>query len=86
MPSADGQAALIRDVYATARLDMADTQYIESHGTWTKFDNPIECRAIYETLGEHASPQRKLVLGSVKPNIISFASSSLVKYANKYFR
>ncbi|KAL6154334.1 Type I Iterative PKS [Exserohilum turcicum] len=38
-------------------------------GTGTKVGDPIECRAIYETLGKRASPNRKLILGSVKPNI-----------------
>lgn len=38
-------------------------------GTGTKVGDPIECRAIYETLGKRASPNRKLILGSVKPNV-----------------
>ncbi|PSN64199.1 beta-ketoacyl synthase domain-containing protein [Corynespora cassiicola Philippines] len=69
MPSSEAQARLIRDVYAAAGLGLADTQYIEAHGTGTKVGDPIECRAIYETLGKCASVNRKLILGSVKPNI-----------------
>ncbi|TDZ14445.1 Highly reducing polyketide synthase ZEA2 [Colletotrichum orbiculare MAFF 240422] len=69
MPSAAAQAALIRDVYAAAGLDMSETQYVEAHGTGTKVGDPVEARAIYETLGRSARPGKKVILGSVKPNI-----------------
>ncbi|KAK1561623.1 LOW QUALITY PROTEIN: beta-ketoacyl synthase domain-containing protein [Colletotrichum navitas] len=69
MPSAEFQAALIREVYRKADLDMADTQLVECHGTGTKVGDPIETKAIYETLGRKKSHAQPLVIGSVKPNI-----------------
>ncbi|KAK2051610.1 beta-ketoacyl synthase domain-containing protein [Colletotrichum caudatum] len=69
MPSSESQAALIRDVYESAGLDMSDTQFVECHGTGTKAGDPIETRAIYETLGKSASSSQPLIIGSVKPSI-----------------
>lgn len=69
LPSVDAQAALIRDVYSNFGLDMESTQFVECHGTGTKAGDPVEVRAIHETLGLKASGSRKLIVGSVKPNI-----------------
>ncbi|KAK6206411.1 beta-ketoacyl synthase domain-containing protein [Colletotrichum tabaci] len=69
MPSSESQASLIREIYQKAELDMGDTQFVECHGTGTKAGDPIETRAIYETLGRKASSTKPLVIGSVKPNI-----------------
>ncbi|KAK8023204.1 polyketide synthase [Apiospora marii] len=69
MPSMDAQAALIKYVYESNGLDFASTQYVEAHGTGTKAGDPIEAEAIYRTIGQGASPKRKLWIGSVKPNI-----------------
>jgi zearalenone synthase (highly reducing iterative type I polyketide synthase) len=69
LPSATAQAALIRDVYKASGLDMDSTQYVECHGTGTKVGDPIEVQAIHETLGQTATPSRRLIIGSVKPNI-----------------
>ncbi|GJC89470.1 highly reducing polyketide synthase ZEA2 [Colletotrichum liriopes] len=69
MPSSETQASLIREIYQKAELDMSDTQFVECHGTGTKAGDPIETRAIYETLGRKASSFKPLVIGSVKPNI-----------------
>ncbi|KAK8134345.1 Reducing polyketide synthase hmp8 [Apiospora sp. TS-2023a] len=69
MPSMEAQAALIKYVYESNGLDFASTQYVEAHGTGTKAGDPIEAEAIYRTIGQGASPKRKLWIGSVKPNI-----------------
>ncbi|KAK1749579.1 beta-ketoacyl synthase domain-containing protein [Echria macrotheca] len=71
LPSADAQASLIRDVYARAGLSMGETQYVECHGTGTKAGDPIELRAIGETIGQAVATRkgRCLIVGSVKPNI-----------------
>lgn len=69
LPSVDAQAALIRDVYKNFGLDMESTQFVECHGTGTKAGDPVEVRAIHETLGLKANAARKLIVGSVKPNI-----------------
>jgi acyl transferase domain-containing protein len=68
MPSLDAQAALIEQVYKTNGLDYSSTQYVEAHGTGTKVGDPIETRALFQTIGQ-ASSRKKLFVGSVKPNI-----------------
>lgn len=69
LPSSEAQAALIRDVYKNFGLDMESTQFVECHGTGTKAGDPVEVRAIHDTLGAKATPSRKVIVGSVKPNI-----------------
>ena len=69
LPNTKAQAALIKDVYETNGLDMDSTQFVECHGTGTKVGDPAEIDAIHETLGRNASPFRRLLVGSVKPNI-----------------
>ncbi|KAK9242043.1 hypothetical protein V1506DRAFT_524904 [Lipomyces tetrasporus] len=56
-------------VYESHGLDPNSTQYVEAHGTGTKAGDPIETEAIYRVLGKEASKDRKLWIGSVKPNI-----------------
>ncbi|KAI0484820.1 hypothetical protein GGR56DRAFT_680577 [Xylariaceae sp. FL0804] len=52
MPSSDMQAALIRETYKRAGLDLTKRsdrcQYFEAHGTGTKAGDPQEARAIRE--------------------------------------
>ncbi|KAM0389205.1 hypothetical protein ACHAQC_009086 [Fusarium culmorum] len=69
MPSSEAQAALIKHVYETRGLDYGATQYVEAHGTGTKAGDPVETGAIHRTIGQGASKNRKLWVGSVKPNI-----------------
>ncbi|EFX02355.1 polyketide synthase [Grosmannia clavigera kw1407] len=70
-PSGTAQAALIRRVYAQARLNMADTSYLEAHGTGTQAGDPIEAGALHETFGLARASAGKgpLVVGCVKTNI-----------------
>lgn len=46
MPSGDAQAALIRYVYDSNRLDYGATQYVEAHGTGTQAGDPEGAYAI----------------------------------------
>lgn len=69
MPSAEAQVALMRSVYAKAGLDVADTGYIEAHGTGTKVGDPIEAGALREVFGKGRTPKQPLLIGSVKSNI-----------------
>ncbi|EPE03579.1 polyketide synthase [Ophiostoma piceae UAMH 11346] len=70
-PSGSSQAALIRHVYRQAGLDLADTSYIEAHGTGTQTGDPIEAGALAETFGaaRRAAGLPKLPVGSIKTNI-----------------
>ena len=67
VPSAPGEADVIRRALADAGLKAGDIDYVEAHGTGTKVGDAIEVRALGEVFGERAhTPVR---VGSVKTNI-----------------
>ncbi|SMY28223.1 unnamed protein product [Zymoseptoria tritici ST99CH_1A5] len=69
MPSAEAQAALIRQTYARAGLDPLKDgcQYFEAHGTGTQAGDPQEARAIHDVFfPELRDPAEILYVGSVK--------------------
>lgn len=67
VPSARGEADVIRRALADAGLHGGDIDYIEAHGTGTKVGDAIEVQALGEIFAERAhDPVR---LGSVKTNI-----------------
>ncbi|OBH55969.1 polyketide synthase [Mycobacterium colombiense] len=67
VPSARGEADVIRRALADAGLRGGDIDYIEAHGTGTKVGDAIEAQALGEIFAERAhDPVR---LGSVKTNI-----------------
>ncbi|KPM44244.1 Polyketide synthase-nonribosomal peptide synthetase [Neonectria ditissima] len=69
MPFAPAQAALIRQTYRRAGLDPIKDrpQYFECHGTGTPAGDPVEARAISESLlGGETSSDNPLYVGSVK--------------------
>jgi hybrid polyketide synthase/nonribosomal peptide synthetase ACE1 len=73
MPSATAQAALIRETYAKAGLDLKNKadrcQYFEAHGTGTKAGDPQEAGAIYRAFFAETGvtdPEDILYVGSIK--------------------
>lgn len=67
VPSARGEADVIRRALADAGLRGGDIDYIEAHGTGTKVGDAIEAQALGEIFAERAhDPVR---VGSVKTNI-----------------
>jgi hybrid polyketide synthase/nonribosomal peptide synthetase ACE1 len=73
MPSSIAQAALIRQTYAKAGLDLTKKsdrpQYFEAHGTGTKAGDPQEARAIHTAFfGEDSVTDSEdfLHVGSIK--------------------
>lgn len=68
-PSQAAQATLMRNCYQKARLDPADTQYFEAHGTGTKVGDPIEAGAIATIFQPGRAKSQALRIGSVKANI-----------------
>ncbi|KAL8872489.1 MAG: hypothetical protein Q9174_001891 [Haloplaca sp. 1 TL-2023] len=68
-PSCDAQASLIRSVYETAGLDPTNTDYVEAHGTGTAVGDPVEAEAIARSMTRNRSPDKPLIVGSLKSNI-----------------
>ncbi|KAI1873888.1 uncharacterized protein JN550_003157 [Neoarthrinium moseri] len=64
LPSARAQESLIRQVYASYNLDMADTSYVEAHGTATLVGDPLELTAI--TSAFDCERDSDIYVGSVK--------------------
>nr|BFE59933.1 hypothetical protein GCM10020063_044590 [Dactylosporangium thailandense] len=69
-PSAESQAALLREVYARGGVSPADVGYVEAHGTGTPLGDPIEFKALGRVFGEHADGRSGwCAVGSVKGNV-----------------
>ncbi|KAF2462582.1 uncharacterized protein BDR25DRAFT_363876 [Lindgomyces ingoldianus] len=68
-PSQNMQAALIRETYRRANLDMAHTRFFEAHGTGTAIGDPTEANAIGECFRSHRSGCEPLHVGALKSNI-----------------
>lgn len=73
MPTVAAQAALIRETYQRAGLDPIKDrcQYFECHGTGTPAGDPVESRAIFESMIRDRDPQTlepaaPLYVGSIK--------------------
>lgn len=65
VPSADAQEDVIRKAYHAAGIsDLAETPFVECHGTGTTVGDPIEVAAIANAFGD-----RGIYIGSVKPNV-----------------
>ncbi|KAL8725318.1 MAG: hypothetical protein Q9166_007424 [cf. Caloplaca sp. 2 TL-2023] len=67
LPSSEAQEELIRRTYSMAKINPADTQYFEAHGTGTAAGDPRETRAIGAVFA--GSRDQPLNVGSVKTNI-----------------
>lgn len=68
VPSKSAQEKLIRSVYASAGLDLSETDYVEAHGTGTAQGDPIEASAIAAAWSTRVA-STPLYVGAVKTNI-----------------
>ena len=68
-PSAEGQASVIAEALALARVSPETIRYIETHGTGTVLGDAIELSALNEVFQAHTSAKRFCAIGSVKTNI-----------------
>ncbi|CAH0054704.1 unnamed protein product [Clonostachys solani] len=66
-PSARFQEAVIRKAYANARLNMAETDYVECHGTGTAVGDPVEVEGIGRCFSPRYGPP--LMIGAIKTNV-----------------
>jgi acyl transferase domain-containing protein len=67
-PSVVGQARVIADALADARVTGEDISYIEAHGTATELGDPIELAALTRAFGPTEENQY-CPIGSVKTNV-----------------
>ena len=63
IPSPAGPEQALRSCLQDARLNPADIDYINAHGTGTKANDAVECNVIRRVFGEHAD---RLSLSSTK--------------------
>lgn len=69
-PSAEAQALAIRAAYASAGItDFNATTYLECHGTGTQAGDPTEVRAAASVFSASRSPEKPLIIGSIKSNV-----------------
>ena len=86
VPSNQAQAALIREAYTRAGLDINDIkdrpQFFHAHGTGTQAGDPQEAEAISQSLFGDGKVTDTLYVGSIK-TIIGFVSPLLVAHPYK---
>lgn len=69
VPNGEAQKTLIRSVLERADVPVNQIRYVEAHGTGTPVGDPIEARAIGETLGQCRDNGEPLTIGSIKANV-----------------
>ncbi len=69
VPNGPAQEAVVKQALANGGVAPAEVAYVEAHGTGTSLGDPIEIHALGAVLGEGRSPERPLLVGSVKTNV-----------------
>jgi iturin family lipopeptide synthetase A len=68
-PSVQGQAEVIADALAIARVKPGTIGYVETHGTGTAIGDPIEIAALNRVFRDSGQKPETCAIGSVKSNI-----------------
>ncbi len=68
-PSQQGQMAGLEQALRHANVEPASIDYVEAHATGTPTGDPVEANAISSVLCSGRTPDRPLLLGSIKSNI-----------------
>ncbi|ADD40862.1 type I polyketide synthase [Stackebrandtia nassauensis] len=68
-PSLEGQLDILRWAYEDAGVKPSEVDFIEAHGSGSPQLDPLELTALAQVLGEGRSPDRRLLVGSVKSNV-----------------
>jgi amino acid adenylation domain-containing protein/non-ribosomal peptide synthase protein (TIGR01720 family) len=69
VPNGPAQESVIRQALAMADIAPEHVAYVEAHGTGTSLGDPIEVNALAAALCKERTPDRPLLVGSVKTNI-----------------
>jgi acyl transferase domain-containing protein/acyl carrier protein len=69
VPNGPSQQSVIRQALENGGVDASDVSYIEAHGTGTSLGDPIEMGALKAVFAKTHSPEKPLIVGSVKTNI-----------------
>ncbi|MDE0628792.1 MAG: SDR family NAD(P)-dependent oxidoreductase, partial [Bryobacterales bacterium] len=69
VPNGPAQERVIEEALARAGVDAASVDYLEAHGTGTELGDPVEVAAAAAVYGRGRSPDRPLLIGSVKTNV-----------------
>lgn len=68
-PSQEGQAAVIAQALAAAKVDPRTISYVEAHGTGTALGDPIEVAALSSVFRQYSADVGWCGIGTVKTNI-----------------
>ncbi|MFW6693106.1 SDR family NAD(P)-dependent oxidoreductase [Streptomyces sp. MAR4 CNX-425] len=69
VPSAAAQTDVVRQALDRAGWNPHEVDYVEAHGTGTPLGDPIEVRALAESLGPGRDSANPLLIGSAKANL-----------------
>ena len=69
VPNGPAQERVIEEALSQAGIRPSDVDYLEAHGAGSELGDPIEVNAAAAVYGRERSPDRPLLIGSVKTNI-----------------